>query len=73
MEGGFSEPLSRAQFPANREINREFCKFGGRICAPDPAITRNLRQLPSGVPIILRKEQGIIATVSGNYHPHIRE
>jgi hypothetical protein len=28
VEGGFSEPLSKPQFPANREINREFCEFG---------------------------------------------
>jgi hypothetical protein len=27
VDGGSSEPLSSAQFPANREIYREFCKI----------------------------------------------
>jgi hypothetical protein len=58
------EPVSAFRFPANREINREFCKIG--------SIRRNFvsdqraHSMPySGIPCAT--EQGIFKCVSGNF------
>jgi hypothetical protein len=56
----------RTNSPANREITRGFREFGRRICALDSAMSTNLWQLPSRVPIFLRNR-------TGNYHLGIRE
>jgi hypothetical protein len=40
--GGSSDTLSGREFPANREINREFCEFGPRNSEEDRFITPNL-------------------------------
>jgi hypothetical protein len=58
------EPVSTFKFPANREINREFCKIGPST----PIFESNQRADPiaySRIPYAT--EQGISERVSGNF------
>jgi hypothetical protein len=63
------EPVSTPKFPANREINREFCRIRplGAIFKPD---TRVNSEACSEIPYsteqgIISKEQGILAQEQG--------
>ena len=68
VDGGSSEPLSRAQFPANREIYREFCEFGLRILETVQSILMNLGVFRPLHPIsTVITEQGIITPVTRNH------
>src|SRR5262249_47896015 len=57
-------PCLRTKFPANREINREFCKFGASAAisaSSQRANSKACRQIPYAT------EQGIFAAITGNF------
>jgi hypothetical protein len=56
------EPVSTAKFPANREINREFCRIRP-LCKILKADTRAISKAFSQIPYA--KEQGIISAEQG--------
>jgi hypothetical protein len=56
------EPVSTAEFPANREINREFCR-NGTFRAISKANTRAISKAFSK--ILYSIEQGIISAEQG--------
>jgi hypothetical protein len=57
------EPVSKLKFPANREINREFCRF--RLSCTIFAPNRQANSVAcSKIPYA--KEQGIFRGVTGN-------
>jgi hypothetical protein len=56
------EPVSTPKFPANREKNREFCKFGP-ACVSDDRIRPMISGLLSRIPYTT--EQGIVSTEQG--------
>jgi hypothetical protein len=64
--GSLSTAKLRTKFPANREINREFRKFGGRIYAPAPLSPRIYGSCHQACQYSCATEQGIITPVTGN-------
>src|SRR5262249_9986827 len=64
VSGRFGGYLIRTKFPANREFNREFCKFGASAAisaSNQRANSKACRQIPYAT------EQGIFAAITGNF------
>jgi hypothetical protein len=58
------EPVSNLKFPANREINREFCRFRGPLARFSRPIAKRIQWLAAKFPT--PKEQGIFGGLTGN-------
>jgi hypothetical protein len=70
------EPVSPAEFPANREKNREFrqiCPLCEILKADTRAISKAFSQIPYATEQgIISAEQGILGSGTGNFPGQIR-